>query len=92
MTVVAAAFVPGMPHLLAEDPAPSWRKLADATREVGVRLRRLEPHAVLLMSTQWFTVLGHQLQLGQHVAGDPPAGGVAQIVPASRRRATSSAP
>ena len=69
MTVVAGAFVPGMPHLLAEDPAPSWRKLADATREVGVRLRRLEPDAVLLMSTQWFTVLGHQLQLDPNPRG-----------------------
>jgi 2-aminophenol/2-amino-5-chlorophenol 1,6-dioxygenase subunit alpha len=39
MTLLAAAFVPGMPHLLARSPAPSWWRLADATREVGVRLR-----------------------------------------------------
>ncbi|HEX8519058.1 MAG TPA: hypothetical protein VF667_05650 [Pseudonocardia sp.] len=69
MTVVAAALVPGMPHLLAKDPAPSWRALADAAREVGGRLRALRPDAVLLMSTQWFTVLGHQLQLDPHPRG-----------------------
>ena len=69
MTVVAAALVPGMPHLLAKEPAPSWRALADAAREVGVRLRALRPDAVLLMSTQWFTVLGHQLQLDPHPRG-----------------------
>jgi 2-aminophenol/2-amino-5-chlorophenol 1,6-dioxygenase alpha subunit len=69
MTLLAAAFVPGMPHLLAASPAPSWRRLAEATREVGVRLRRLEPDAVLLMCTQWFTVLGHQLQLDPNPRG-----------------------
>lgn len=69
MTVVGAALVPGMPHLLATDPAPSWKQLADAAREVGARLRALEPDAVLLMSTQWFTVLGHQCQLDPHPRG-----------------------
>jgi len=69
VTVVAAALVPGMPHLLAGSPAPSWRRLADAAREVGSRLRALEPDAVLLMSTQWFTVLGHQLQLDPRPRG-----------------------
>ncbi len=69
MTVLAAALVPGMPHLLAGSPAAAWRRLADAAREVGSRLRALEPDAVLLMSTQWFTVLGHQLQLDPHPQG-----------------------
>ncbi|NLU78526.1 2-amino-5-chlorophenol 1,6-dioxygenase subunit alpha [Micromonospora sp. HNM0581] len=70
--ILAGALLPGMPHLLAEQPAPSWSALADAARDVGTRLRRLEPDVVLLLSTQWFTVLGHQFQCdpnprGQHV-------------------------
>ncbi|MFC0098899.1 2-amino-5-chlorophenol 1,6-dioxygenase subunit alpha [Micromonospora marina] len=70
--IVAGALLPGMPHLLADEPAPSWSALADAARDVGARLRRLEPDVVLLLSTQWFTVLGHQFQCdpnprGRHV-------------------------
>ena len=34
-----AALVPGMPHLLAADPAPSWTRLRDAVRTTGDRLR-----------------------------------------------------
>ena len=60
--VVGAALVPGMPHLLADAPAPSWEALGDAARTVGARLRAAEPDSVALLSTQWFTVLGHQFQ------------------------------
>ncbi|WP_431934616.1 2-amino-5-chlorophenol 1,6-dioxygenase subunit alpha [Micromonospora sp. RP3T] len=70
--ILAGALLPGMPHLLADEPAPSWSALADGARDVGARLRRLDPDVVLLLSTQWFTVLGHQFQCdsnprGQHV-------------------------
>ena len=69
MSAVAAAMVPGMPQLLAREPAPSWAELAAATREVGDRLRALDVQAVLLLSTQWFTVLGHQVQCDERVRG-----------------------
>ena len=69
MSVIAAALVPGMPQLLAAEPAPSWAELAAATREVGDRLRRLDVQAVLLLSTQWFTVLGHQVQCDAGIRG-----------------------
>ena len=69
LNVAAAALVPGMPHLLAADPAPSWRGLAAATRTVGDRLRERGVEAVLLLSTQWFTVLGHQVQCDPHLTG-----------------------
>lgn len=69
MGAVAAALVPGMPHLLAADPAPSWSELATATRTVGERLRALDVETVLLLSTQWFTVLGHQVQCDPHLSG-----------------------
>ncbi|MFE0593284.1 2-amino-5-chlorophenol 1,6-dioxygenase subunit alpha [Micromonospora echinospora] len=68
--VVAGALLPGMPHLLAEEPAPSWAALAAATRDVGERLRRLDPDVVLLLSTQWFTVLGHQFQCDPNPRGE----------------------
>lgn len=70
MTVAAAALLPGMPHLLAAQPAPSWTALADATRTVGDRLRARGVEALLLLSTQWFTVLGHQVQCDPHLSGE----------------------
>lgn len=60
--VAGVALVPGLPHMLADDPAPSWKALGDAVRTVGGRLRAAAPDAVVLLSTQWFTVLGHQFQ------------------------------
>lgn len=67
--VVGTVVVPGMPHLLASDPAPQWKLLADATREVGRRLRSERPDALLWLSTQWFTVLGHQFQVDPNPRG-----------------------
>ena len=64
-----AALVPAMPHLLAGDPAPSWAELARATRTVGDRLRAAGVDTVLLLSTQWFTVLGHQVQCDARLRG-----------------------
>lgn len=60
--VVGAVLLPGMPHMLATDAAPSWKSLAEAARSAGERLRASEPDAVVVLSTQWFTVLGHQFQ------------------------------
>lgn len=66
---VPAALVPAMPHLLAGDPADSWAELAAATRGVGDRLRAAGVDTVLLLSTQWFTVLGHQVQCDDRLRG-----------------------
>ncbi|MET8232786.1 2-amino-5-chlorophenol 1,6-dioxygenase subunit alpha [Micromonospora sp. NPDC005298] len=68
--IVAGALLPGMPHLLAENPAKCWADLAGAARDVGDRLRRLKPDVVLLLSTQWFTVLGHQFQCDPNPRGE----------------------
>lgn len=67
--VVAAALVPGSPHLLAGDPAPSWKDLAAAVEQVGDRFRAAGVEALVLLSTQWFTVLGHQFQLDPNPQG-----------------------
>jgi 2-aminophenol/2-amino-5-chlorophenol 1,6-dioxygenase subunit alpha len=67
--VVAAALVPGMPHMLAQQPASSWADLAAAVREVGDDFRAVGVDTVLMLSTQWFTVLGHQFQLDPNPRG-----------------------
>ncbi|WP_406070623.1 2-amino-5-chlorophenol 1,6-dioxygenase subunit alpha [Micromonospora sp. NBC_01638] len=68
--IIAGALLPGMPHLMAEKPAQCWADLAAAARDVGDRLRRLKPDVVLLLSTQWFTVLGHQFQCDPNPRGE----------------------
>jgi 2-aminophenol/2-amino-5-chlorophenol 1,6-dioxygenase alpha subunit len=65
-----AALVPGMPHLLAAEPAPSWAWLADAVRRTGDRLRASGVQTVVMVSTQWFTVLGHQIQTDPKLVGE----------------------
>ncbi len=67
--VVGAALVPGMPHLLAAEPAPSWKLLADAARQAGRDLLAAGPDAFVVLSTQWFTVLGHQFQVDPNPRG-----------------------
>lgn len=67
--VVAAALVPGMPHMLAGQPASSWADLAAGVRQVGDEFRAAGVDTVLLLSTQWFTVLGHQFQLDPNPRG-----------------------
>lgn len=64
-----AVLLPGMPHLLADTPGPAWAELAEAARAVGERLRAFAPDVVLLLSTQWFTVLGHQFQCDPNPRG-----------------------
>ncbi|WP_033292779.1 2-amino-5-chlorophenol 1,6-dioxygenase subunit alpha [Amycolatopsis jejuensis] len=64
-----AALIPGMPQLLAERPAESWAALAAAAGEVRTVIERQRPDALVLLSTQWFTVLGHQFQLDPHPRG-----------------------
>lgn len=66
---VGAAMIPGMPHLLATHPADSWARLARETQRVGEELLEEEPDAIVALSTQWFTVLGHQLQMDPRPCG-----------------------
>ncbi|MGD9985404.1 hypothetical protein [Pseudonocardia sp.] len=68
--LVMAALVPGMPHVLASEPAPSWARLGDAVRRTGDRLRAAGVQTVVMVSTQWFTVLGHQVQTDPHLVGE----------------------
>jgi 2-aminophenol/2-amino-5-chlorophenol 1,6-dioxygenase alpha subunit len=67
--VVAAALVPGMPHVLAGSPAPSWKDLRTGVELVGSRFRDAGVQTIVMLSTQWFTVLGHQFQLDPNPRG-----------------------
>ncbi len=62
--VVASFIVPYMPHpLLVPDAHPGYRRLRDAYEEVRRRIEELKPDLLLLYSTQWPSVIGHQVQV-----------------------------
>ncbi len=55
--------VPGKPHpLLAADRSPHWAALRDAFAVAAQRVRQADADLLLLYSTQWLSVIGHQIQ------------------------------
>lgn len=60
---VAGFIVPGMPQpLLAPELSPAWTRIADAFVKLRRRLDELKPDVLVIYSTQWPSVLGHQVQ------------------------------
>ncbi len=68
-TIAHMAFVPGLPHLLAANPAPGWRTLADGVKAVGNTMRAEGVESLLVISTQWISVLGIQVQVRPELQG-----------------------
>ncbi|MCB9780984.1 MAG: hypothetical protein H6742_20615 [Alphaproteobacteria bacterium] len=67
MPVVAGYIVPGLPHpLLAPDRSPHWRAVRDGFDAAAARIRQaMVDHGadlLVLYSTQWVSVIGHQVQ------------------------------
>lgn len=61
--IVAGFVVPGLPHpLLVPDANPAYRKIRDAFEAVRQEIDSLQPDLLLLYSTQWLSVIGHQVQ------------------------------
>lgn len=55
--------VPGKPHpLLCPERAEPWQKLRDAFEAVRREIEHTEADLLLLYSTQWLSVIGHQIQ------------------------------
>lgn len=61
--VVASFILPYMPHpLLVPDANPGYRRLRDAYDAVRKQVEALKPDVLLIYSTQWPSVIGHQVQ------------------------------
>jgi 2-aminophenol/2-amino-5-chlorophenol 1,6-dioxygenase alpha subunit len=61
--VVASFVVPYMPHpLLVPDANPGYRRIRDAYDAVRKQVEALKPDLLLIYSTQWPSVIGHQVQ------------------------------
>lgn len=63
MTIERGLIVPGRPHpLLAPEKNPGWKKLREAFEKIAQRIEKSEADLILLYSTQWPSVIGHQVQ------------------------------
>ncbi len=61
--IVGSFVVPGYPHpLQVPDANPAYGRIRDAYAAVRQRIQELEPDVLLLYSTQWLSVIGHQVQ------------------------------
>lgn len=58
--------LPGLPHLLlAKDKNPGWTKVADAFQKVRADLETSDIDVIVVYSTYWPSVIGHQIQARQ---------------------------
>lgn len=61
--VVASFVVPVHPHtVLAPDMNPGWRALRDAYDAAAQTIRDLEADLLIIYSTTWPSIIGHQIQ------------------------------
>jgi len=61
--IVASFVVPVHPHtVLAPDQNPGWRALRDAFDEAAQMIRDLEADLIIVYSTTWPSIIGHQIQ------------------------------
>lgn len=60
---VAGFIVPGLPQpLLAPEKSPAWMRVYDAFAQVRKRIDEIKPDVLVVYTTQWPSVLGHQIQ------------------------------
>ena len=63
MSILRGYIVPGRPHpLLCPERAEPWQRLRDAFVEVREEIQQSGADVLLLYSTQWLSVIGHQIQ------------------------------
>jgi reactive intermediate/imine deaminase len=61
--VVAGYVVPGLPHAyLAPERCPAWQAIRGGFERVRREIEALDADLLLLYSTQWISVIGHQIQ------------------------------
>lgn len=66
--VLKSFVVPGLPHLLlCPEKKPEWQKLNAAFKKAAVEIEELSPDVILVYSSYWFSVLGHQFQTRENI-------------------------
>lgn len=61
--VVYGLMVPGIPHpLLCPEQNAGWNRLRQAFDAARAELQRFQPDLLLIYSTMWISIIGHQIQ------------------------------
>ena len=61
--VLKGFVLPGLPHpLLKPEGRPAWKKVRQAYDKVAEEIKALKPDLILVYSTYWASILGHQIQ------------------------------
>ncbi len=61
--VVKGFVLPGLPHLLlTPDANPGWKKIRQAMDQVKKQIEETDADVLLIYSTYWPSVIGHQIQ------------------------------
>ena len=61
--VLKSFVVPGLPHiLLCPEKKLEWQRLHDAFSKAKDEIEELNPDVILIYSSYWFSILGHQFQ------------------------------
>lgn len=62
-TILQGFILPGLPQpLLTPNANPGYQKLRDAFTQVAKRIDELNPDVIMIYSTMWPSILGHQIQ------------------------------
>jgi len=63
MSCVKGYVLPGLPHLvLTPDANPGWKKVRQAMDKVREQIKALDVDVLMIYSTYWPSVIGHQIQ------------------------------
>ena len=61
--IVRGYIVPGLPHpLLVPERSPAWQLLRGSFERVRREIESTPADVLLLYSTQWISIIGHQIQ------------------------------
>lgn len=61
--VLKGYVLPGLPHpLLKPEGRPAWQKLRKAYDKIAGEIAELNPDVIIIYSTYWASILGHQIQ------------------------------
>lgn len=61
--IIKGYVLPGLPHLLlAPDANPGWKKVRQAMDKVREQIEGLDADVLMIYSTYWPSVIGHQVQ------------------------------
>jgi 2-aminophenol/2-amino-5-chlorophenol 1,6-dioxygenase alpha subunit len=68
MSILKSYMIPGLPHLLLKpDQKPQWTKLKIALDKVRAEIEELNPDLIMIYSTYWSSIIGHQIQAKEHI-------------------------